>query len=105
MQIIKTIEQFNVNQLRSLLALYDYHNKYCVHEEEIEEVGYNMMSGYVFIAFDSGYQLVIFEGRTEEKDVILFTLHPVTGEEIEFDNVGLYIEWLDEQSERIHNSY
>jgi len=105
MNHIKRVEEFTPNQLRSLVTLYDYAQLFGTYQDIIMEVGYNSNSGYVYIDYEGGYSIAIFEGRTEEKDVIVFAFHPVTGEELEFDDIDLYFEWLDEQSERIHNSY
>ena len=111
MHYIKTIEEFTANQLRSLITLYLYEEKYDTYENDIMEIGYNSKTGYVYIAYDGGVSIAIFEGRTEEKDVRIFAYDYDTGEEMEFADLDDYYAYLDDfidaqalESERKMNS-
>jgi hypothetical protein len=111
MHYIKTIEEFTANQLRSLITLYLYEEKYDTYENDIMEIGYNSKTGYVYIAYDGGVSIAIFEGRTEEKDVCIFAYDYDTGEEMEFADLDDYYAYLDDfidaqalESERKMNS-
>lgn len=92
------IMEFDLRKLESLVALKKYAEEHIVEEEPIMEVGYNKFSGYVYIAYEGGLTLAIFEGRSEEKDVIIFGYDLVTGEEIEFEDVEDYYKYYE-----IHN--
>lgn len=97
MNYIKTVEEFTVNQLRSLITLHDYAKKYGASEDEIMEIGYNSKSGYVYIAYDAGVSIAISEGRTEEKDVCIFVYDYDTGEELIYNSLDDYYIELEEK--------
>lgn len=111
MHYIKTVEEFTVRQLESLITLHKYAEKYGTSEDIIMEIGYNSKSGYVYIAYEGGVSIAIFEGRMEEKDVCIFAYDYDTGDEIEFADLDDYYAYLDDyidaqalESERKMNS-
>jgi hypothetical protein len=97
MNFIKSVEEFTVNQLESLIALHNYARKYDTYEYEIMEIGYNSKSGYVYIAYDGGISIAVFEGRNEEKDICIFAYDYDTGEELIYDCLDDYYIDLEEK--------
>ena len=83
----------NPRQVRSLSALLDhlYTNRIIMDHYEIEDVGYNEHTGYVYVYHD-GISLALFEGRTE--DIRVFVFDEESGEEIEYDSIEDYYKQL-----------
>ena len=83
----------NPRQVRSLSALLDhlYTNRIIMDHYEIEDVGYNEHTGYVYVYHD-GNSLALFEGRTE--DIRVFVFDEESGEEIEYDSIEDYYKQL-----------
>ena len=66
-------QQFNYNQAKSYLGLLWYAEEENLDSEfTIMEVGYNPSSGYVYIAYEEGLTIAVFEGRDSINDIILF---------------------------------
>ena len=84
-----SIDLRNPRQVRSLSALLDYlyRSRYIVTYDEIEDVGYNEHSGYVYVYHD-GLSLALFEGRTE--GIHVFAFDEETGDEIAYDSIEDY---------------
>ena len=83
------IDVKNPRQVRSLNALLDhlYDSRAIMHHYEIEEVGYNEHTGYVYVYYD-GISLALFEGRTE--GIHVFVFDEETGDEIAYDSIEDY---------------
>lgn len=78
-------EQFNYNQVKSMWALLNYANTFGIHMWDEMERGYNPNSGYVYIAYECGLTIAIFEGRDNIFDVVLFGYDD--NGEIEYDTL------------------
>jgi hypothetical protein len=89
------IMEFDFRKLESLVALKKYAEKHILEEDIIMEIGYNTFSGYVYIAYEGGLTLAIFEGRTEEKDIIIFGYDYKTEGEIEFEDMDDFYEYYE----------
>lgn len=91
--LIKGIEAYTSRQLRSLLAVKEYGERYGLHQEDIVDFGYNQNSGYIYIVFDGYLTLAVFEGRTEDKDIVISGYDFDVEEEIEFNTIEEYKIW------------
>jgi hypothetical protein len=84
------VENFGLYQLKSLVALREYACNYGLFDTPIWEQGYNNFSGNVYVAFEGGITLAIFEGRTKESDIIIYGFNYDTGEEKEYQSIEEY---------------
>lgn len=68
-----TPQEFNYLQGLSYLKLLWYAEEENLDTEfTIMDIGYNPNSGYVYIAYEEGLSIAIFEGRDSINDIILF---------------------------------
>ena len=51
------------------------------------EISYNTNSGYVYIAFEDGITIAIFEGRTKTDQINFYSYDNVLEEEIEYNTI------------------
>lgn len=86
------ILEFNYLQTRSLSALFLYEETFDLTHYDRMEIGYNPNSGYVYIAYQEGLTLAIFEGRDKMFDVIVYGYDD--DGEVEYDSVE---EWKEAQ--------
>lgn len=78
---------FSMNQLRSVAALINFADENNLNLDDVQEIGYNNRSGNVYIAFEDGLQIYIFEGRTEKSQICFLRYDHIIEEEIEYDNL------------------
>jgi hypothetical protein len=78
---------FSVNQLRSVAALINFADANDLDLDDIQEIGYNERSGNVYIAFEDGLNIYLFEGRTDTNQINYMRYDNIIGEEIEYDNI------------------
>lgn len=86
------ILKFNCLQTMSLSTLFLYEETFGLTDYSRMEIGYNPNSGYVYIAYEEGLTLAIFEGRRKIYDVILYGYNDEG--EIEYDTLE---EWKEAQ--------
>lgn len=79
------ILQFNYLQTRSLSVLFLYEETFDLKDYSRMMIGYNPNSGYVYIAYEEGLTIAIFEGRDNIFDVVLFGYND--DGEIEYDTL------------------
>lgn len=78
---------FSMNQLRSVAALINFADENNLDLDDVQEIGYNNRSGNVYIAFEDGLQIYLFEGRTDTNQINYMRYDNIIGEEIEYDNI------------------
>ena len=86
------ILKFNYLQTRSLSALFLYEETFDLTHYDRMEIGYNPNSGYVYIAYEEGLTLAIFEGRDKIFDVIVYGYDD--NGEVEYDTIE---DWKEAQ--------
>lgn len=91
--LIKGIEAYTSRQLRSLLAVKEYGERHGLYQEDIVDFGYNQNSGYIYIVFDGYLTLAVFEGRTEDKDIVISGYDFDAEEDVEFNTIEEYKIW------------
>jgi len=76
-----------LNKLKSLTALKKFEADYIPHDADIcGDAGYNGLSGYVYIEYNCGASIAIFEGRDQEDQILMFTINE-EGEEIDIPTI------------------
>ena len=76
-----------LNKLKSLTALKKFEADHVPHDADIcGDAGYNGLSGYVYIHYNCGISIAIFEGRDQEDQILMFTINE-EGEEIEIQTI------------------
>ena len=85
------INEFSLRQLKSLVALKEFAIKYNIHEMTVMETGYNTYSGLVYIAYEEGLTIAIFEGRGDENSIRIFG-YDMENNEIEYDSLKDYFD-------------
>jgi hypothetical protein len=76
-----------LNKLKSLTALKKFETDYVPFTADISgEVGYNGLSGYVYIEYNCGVSIAIFEGRDQEDQILMFKINE-EGEEIDIPTI------------------
>lgn len=81
---------FTMNQLKSLAALINFSDQNNLDLNDIEEIGYNNQSGNVYIAFNDGLQIYMFEGRNAADQIHIMKYDEIIEEEIEYDSLDDY---------------
>lgn len=81
---------FTMNQLRSVAALINFADENNLDLDDVFEIGYNQHSGNVYIAFEDGLQIYIFEGRNAQDQIHIMKYDEIIEEEIEYDTLEDY---------------
>jgi len=90
--MVNDILKFNCLQTMSLSTLFIYEETFDLRGYDRMEIGYNPNSGYVYIAYEEGLTLAIFEGRRKIYDVIVYGYDD--NGEVEYDTIE---EWKEAQ--------
>jgi len=78
---------FSKNQLRSVAALINFADENNLDLDDVQEIGYNNRSGNVYIAFEDGLNIYLFEGRSDIDQICFLRYDHIIEEEIEYDNL------------------
>lgn len=85
-------KNFTRNQLISLAALINFSNEHNLDLDDVMEISYNSNSGYVYIAFEDGITIAIFEGRSNFDQINFYSYDNQLEEEVEYDTIQDCIE-------------
>jgi len=83
---------FTGNQLISLASLINFSNQNNLNLDDVMEMNYNKNSGYVYIAFEDGITIAIFEGRTNFDQINFYSYDNQLDEEVEYHTIQDCIE-------------
>lgn len=90
--MLENTYNFTGNQLISLASLINFSNQNNLDLDNIMEMSYNQNSGYVYIAFEDGITIAIFEGRTNFDQINFYSYDNQLEEEVEYNTIQDCIE-------------